>query len=147
MVSHSGRGVSTVQGWSRINHTNTNIECSMLRISGKVVHRIKVTFSGKGLENFIPSRQCPFLLILTCHNGGIAGDALSFWRFAKQIVCSFNFWHSRRPGGKSDLITDVSSSSSSSLLSLFLLLLIINCIHASFIYNHFLVNCFKYFCM
>ena len=39
----------------------------MLRISGKVAYRIKVTLSGKGLANFISSRQCPFLLVRIDH--------------------------------------------------------------------------------
>ena len=43
---------------------NTDLEESILRISGKVAYRIKVVLSGKGLANFISSWQCPFLLIL-----------------------------------------------------------------------------------
>ena len=58
---------------SHSSHKNTDLECSMLRISGKEMYRIKLTLSGKGLANFISSRQFSFLLILTCHNGGIAG--------------------------------------------------------------------------
>ena len=44
--------------------TNTDMEESILRISGKVAYRIMVALSGKGLANFISSRQCPCLLIL-----------------------------------------------------------------------------------
>ena len=44
--------------------TNTDLEESILRISWKVAYRIKVTLSGKGLANFISSRQCPCLLTL-----------------------------------------------------------------------------------
>ena len=44
--------------------TNTDLEESILRISGKVAYRIKVALSGKDLANFISSRQCPCLLIL-----------------------------------------------------------------------------------
>ena len=44
--------------------TNTDMEESIFRISGKVAYRIKVALSGKGLANFISSRQCPCLLIL-----------------------------------------------------------------------------------
>ena len=44
--------------------TNTDLEESILRISGMVAYRIKVALSGKGLANFISSRQCPCLLIL-----------------------------------------------------------------------------------
>ena len=43
---------------------NTDLEESILSISGKVAYRIKVALSGKGLANFISSRQCPCLLTL-----------------------------------------------------------------------------------
>ena len=48
---------------------NMDLEGSILRISGKIAFG-KLHFSW----------QCPFLLILTCLNGGIAGAVLSFWR-------------------------------------------------------------------
>ena len=40
-----------------IYRTNRDLEESILRISGKVAYRIKVALSGKGLANFISSRQ------------------------------------------------------------------------------------------
>ena len=57
MSSFSGKG-------PLIYRTNTDLEESILRISGKVAYRIKVALSGKGLANFISSRQCPCLLTL-----------------------------------------------------------------------------------
>ena len=44
--------------------TNTDLEESILRITGKVAFRIKVALSAKGLANFTSSRQCPCLLTL-----------------------------------------------------------------------------------
>ena len=52
------RGYLQVMGLS-FYRTNTDLEASILRISGKVAYRSKVTLSGKGLANFISSRQCP----------------------------------------------------------------------------------------
>ena len=57
------QGVSTGQG-PLIYRTETDLEKLILKISGMVAYLIMVTLSGKGVANFISSRQWPCLFLL-----------------------------------------------------------------------------------